>query len=101
VKFQTFSIFGKKYKIQSNLSEDQIKKIIEEIDKRITSLQREYPSSDKIDLLFFYVLELHELLIKMEKEQEKLRIQIKRAKSRIENLENEIKKEIENLTRTA
>ncbi|MCD6408382.1 cell division protein ZapA [bacterium] len=101
MKFQTFSIFGKKYKIQSNLSEDQIKKIIEEIDKRITSLQREYPSSDKIDLLFFYVLELHELLIKMEKEQEKLRIQIKRAKSRIENLENEIKKEIENLTRTA
>ena len=101
MKFQTFSIFGKKYRIQSNLSEDQIKKIIEEIDKRITSLQKEYPSSDKIDLLFFYVLELHELLLKMEKEQEKLKTQIKKAKLRIENLENEIKKEIENLTRTA
>ena len=101
MKFQTFSIFGKKYRIQSNLSEDQIRKIIEEIDKRITSLQKEYPSSDKIDLLFFYVLELHEVLMKMEKEQEKLKTQIKKAKSRIEHLESEIKKEIENLTRSA
>jgi len=61
------NILGKTYSIQSFLPISEIHRIAKEINEKYESLENEYKSFDKVDILIFYIIELYETIYNFKK----------------------------------
>ncbi len=96
---QTFNILGKKYRIQSRLSSEEIEKINKEIVYHLRNLAMEYPALDKMDALVLCIIELKEKIIDMEKRGKKEMEKMEKIKKKIIFLEKKVLEELKILTK--
>lgn len=98
MRVQSVDILGKKYHLQLDLKSSELEKISKDINKRLKLLLLEYTDFDKIDIMVFYLVELHEKMYYMDKQLQKEKERLDRISKKILSIENKIKNEIENLT---
>ncbi|MGC9031771.1 MAG: cell division protein ZapA, partial [Minisyncoccia bacterium] len=83
------NVLGKNYTIDSSLSSVEINKVAKEINEKYKIFEKEYKTFDKLDILIFYLIELYEIIYKLEKKLSKG----EEVKNRIKNKIAEIEKD--------
>ena len=99
MKIQSIDIFGKKYQVQLGLKNSELTEINTDINTRLKTLMVEYSNLDKIDILIFYIIELHEKLYFMKRQLAKQEEKLRKISEKLVSVEKKIKNEIENLDR--
>ncbi|HOK57184.1 MAG TPA: cell division protein ZapA [bacterium] len=92
------NILGKNYTIHSSFSSNEINKIAKEIDEKYKTFEKEYKTFDKIDILIFYLIELYEVIHKLEKRLSKEEEIKNKIKNKIIEIEKDIITTLKNLT---
>ncbi|MCK9266251.1 cell division protein ZapA [bacterium] len=97
MKIESVEILGKKLQLQLGLKTSELQEVNRKINKRLKSLMVEYPNLDKIDILSFYIVELHEEMYNIKTKLAKEEKRFVKISGKLLSIENRIKKEIEKL----
>ena len=98
MKAFTFNILGRKYPVESHLESKETEKINEIIMQNVAKLEIQYPNADKIDILVFYLIELCEKLVNLEKILQQKKETQSVLSHKIKKIQQQVNKEIEKLT---
>jgi len=93
-----FNILGRKYQVESLLEQKEIGKINEKITQDIIKLEIRYPNADRIDILIFYLIELWEKIVNLEKNLQQKKETQNVLNYKIKKIRQQVDKEIEKLT---
>ena len=98
MKAFTFNILGRKYPVESHLESKETEKINEIITQDVAKLEIRYPNADRIDILVFYLIELCEKLVNLEKILQQKKETQSVLSHKIKKIQQQVNKEIEKLT---
>ena len=98
MKAFTFNILGRKYPVESHLEPKETEKINERITQDVAKLEIQYPNADRIDILVFYLIELCEKLVNLEKVLQQKKETQDVLSHKIKKIRQQVNKEIEKLT---
>lgn len=93
-----FNVLGRKYQVESLLEQKETVKINEKISQDIINLEIRYPNADRIDILIFYLIELREKIVNLEKFLQSKDETLNILSHKIKKVEQQISLEIEKLT---